>query len=458
MTMKTKFFVLLVATFLGYSSSYAIDDCTKELSLFNDSAKAEIYQDALPRYKKLIKDCPKVSVALYQRADKMFEDLIDKEEDEAQKKAYVEMAVKNLKLRLEHFPEKSPKGKIFSDIGKIMYENKMGSAEEIFKYFDDAWNMDPDNFKSPVGLYVYFLILDNLVDAEKRTINELFIKYDEVINQIERMENEQAVLAKPLVVKQENGEKLSSREARILKNSGIYLRNYAKIKKGINGVLGQKADCDNLIPMYNKDFEEKKGDKDWLRVAASRMSAKDCTGDPLFFKLVESLHELEPSARTAFYLGRLAEENGDTNKALEYYNNAAELEENPLDKAKDYFTIAEIYKKRGSFSSARKYYNLALENKPSLGIAYLRIADMIAKSANDCGGTTFEKRAIYWKAANFARRAASVDATISDNANQAASSYEQRAPSKADIFQAGMAGKTINFNCWVGGSVIVPGI
>jgi len=456
--MKTKFFVLLITALFGFSNSYATDDCTKELSLFNDSAKAEIYEDALPRYKKLINDCPKVSIALYQRADNMFEDLIDQTEDEAKKKEYVQMAIDNLKLRLEHFPQKSPVGKIKPDIGKIMYENQMGSVEEIYSYFDDAWNKDPDNFQSPVGLYIYFLLLDNLVDAEKQTINQLFVKYDEVIGQIERMENEQAILAEPLVVKQENGEKLTAKEARILKNSGIYLRNYAKIKKGINGKLGEKADCDNLIPMYNKDFEEKKGDKDWLRVAASRMSAKDCTGDPLFFKLVESLHDLEPSARTAFYLGRLAEENGNTNKALEYYNNAAELEENPLDKAKDYFTIAEIYRKRGSFSSARKYYNLALKNKPSLGIAYLRIADMIAKSANDCGGSTFEKRAIYWKASNYARRAASVDATIADNANQTASSYDQRAPSKADIFQAGMAGKTINFNCWVGGSVKVPGI
>jgi tetratricopeptide (TPR) repeat protein len=208
--------------------------------------------------------------------------------------------------------------------------------------------------------------------------------------------------------------------------------------------------------MYSKDFEEKKTDKEWLRVAASKMSGKDCTSDPLFFKLVEALHELEPSARTAFYLGRLAAENNDMNKALEYYKNAAELEEDPLDKAKDYFTIAEVYKDRGSYSSARKYYQLALDSKPSMGIAYLRIAAMIAGSANDCGNTTFEKRAVYWKAANFARRAASVDASLRDNATETANSYEQRAPSKSDIFQESMEGKTVSFSCWVGGSVKVP--
>lgn len=483
--MKTKLIVLFVASLMGFNNLMA-QDCNTNLSLFNDSAKASIFQDALPRYKTLIVDCPKINIALYQRADKMFEEMIEdineqikgieksvgKTSDEAtkkklesemavldtKKKELAEMEIENLKLRLEHFPDESPKGKIFNDIGKVMYENRIGGVDDMFNYFDDAWKQDPDNFKDPKGLYIYFLLFDKLEDADKKTINELFVKYDEIIDQIERMENDQAIVAKPLVTKQENQEQLTSREAKEFKNSGIYLRNYALIKKGINNVLGQKADCDNLIPMYNKDFEEKKTDKEWLRVAASKMSGKDCTSDPLFFKLVEALHELEPSARTAFYLGRLAEGNNDMNKALEYYKNAAELEEDPLDKAKDYFTIAEVYKNRGALSSARKYYELALENKPSMGIAYLRIAAMIAGSANDCGNTTFEKRAVYWKAANFARRAASVDAALKDNATETASSYEQRAPSKSDIFQEGMQGKTVSFSCWVGGSVKVPNL
>lgn len=455
--MKTKLIIFFVASLLGYSSLMA-QECRKNLSLFNDSAKAGIYEDAMPRYKMLIEECPKINIILYQRADKMFEDMIEAEEDQAKKKELAQMEIENLKLRIEHFPEKSPLGKMYVEIGKVMYDNKIGTTEEQFQYFDDAWNKDVDNFKDPKGLYEYFLLLDKLEDDGKKDINELFVKYEQVINQIEGMENDQALVAKPLMAKKENQEELTAREKRKLRNSGIYLRNYALIKKGINKVLGDKADCENLIPLYNKDFEDRKTDKDWLRVAASRMNAKDCTSDPLFFKLVEALHDLDPSAKTAFYLGRLAKANGDANKALDYYKNAAELEEDVLDKAKAYFSIAEVYKKRGAYSSARKYYDLALKNKPSMGIAYLRIADMIAGSANDCGNSTFEKRAIYWKAAKYARRAASVDASLRDNASQTADSYDQRAPSKADIFQESMQGKTISFNCWVGGSVKVPNL
>jgi tetratricopeptide (TPR) repeat protein len=386
----------------------------------------------------------------------MFKDMIKAEKDEAKQNELAEMKVKNHQLRLEHFPQKSPVGLIYSEIGEDMYNYNLGTSDEQFKYLDDAWKQDAANFKSPKGLYIYFLLLNQLEDEGKKEINELFVKYDELIAQIEGMENEQAIIAKTMLAKKEDQQKLTKSEARQLKNSGIYLDNYAKIKKGISGVLGQKADCDNLIPLYTKDFEAKKTNKDWLKVAASRMNAKDCTSDPLFFNLVEALHNLEPSAKTAFYLGRLAMDNGDSNKGLEYFKNAAELEENPLDKAKAYFSIAETYKKRGSLSQAKSYYERALEYKPSMGIAYLRIASMIASSANDCGETTFDKQAVYWKAEKYARRAASVDASLRSNANETAESYSQRAPSKADIFQNDMQGKTINFSCWFGGSIKVP--
>jgi hypothetical protein len=99
-----------------------------------------------------------------------------------------------------------------------------------------------------------------------------------------------------------------------------------------------------------------------------------------------------------------------------------------------------------------------LDANPSNGKAYLMIASLYASSANDCGTTTFEKRAIYWKAADVARQAGRVDPALSGRAAQAATSYASKAPSKEDIFNSGMSGKTVSFNCWVGGSVTVPSL
>ena len=98
----------------------------------------------------------------------------------------------------------------------------------------------------------------------------------------------------------------------------------------------------------------------------------------------------------------------------------------------------------------------ALKNQPSMGRALLLIASLYASSANDCGDNQFNKRAIYWLAADTARKAGRVDASIRKSANKTALSYMGRAPSKTDIFSQANEGTKITFNCWVGGSVTVP--
>jgi len=55
-----------------------------------------------------------------------------------------------------------------------------------------------------------------------------------------------------------------------------------------------------------------------------------------------------------------------------------------------------------------------------------------------------------------ARKAGRVDPSLSSRANKAAASYSAKAPTKEMIFTEGMAGKTVSFSCWVGGSVKVP--
>jgi len=101
---------------------------------------------------------------------------------------------------------------------------------------------------------------------------------------------------------------------------------------------------------------------------------------------------------------------------------------------------------------------MAISANKANGKAYLLIANLYATSANDCGSTPFEKRAIYWKAADMARQAGRVDPAVKGSANQSAASYAAKAPSKTDIFNSGMAGKTVTFSCWVGGSIKVPNL
>lgn len=457
--MKAKFIALLSGVLLGSSVlSAQSNDCATMAALAYDDAKAKNYEAAYEPLMKVREECPKYSLATFQYGERALKHFIDNSEGE-EKQEYIEELIELWEERLELFPQKTSKGKVYADIAQLRFDHKIGDKEEQYEAFDKAFTEDPESFTSPKGLYAYFSLLVDMQDEGERDLEDVFEKYDDVIARIEEEENQLAERLAPLLEKQEKGEELTAKQKTLVKNSEINLRAYNQVKGSIDGKLGQRADCDNLIPLYEKDFEAKKEDIDWLKAANARLSAKDCTDDPLFVQVSEALHQQEPSAKSAFSLGQLAEANGDRAKALEYYNEAAELEDDNTAKSRIYYRIANNYKDRGSLSQARNFYKKAVSAKPSLGSAYLQIANMYANSANDCGQTTFEKRAVYWLAADYARRAASVDPSISSNANQAAESYMGRAPQKSDVFQEGRdPGETIRIGCWIGENVSIPNL
>lgn len=458
--MKTTVTIALVALF-GMSSFVAnaqlsAQECATTGSVFYESAKVGNYDAAYTPFMQLRKDCPKWSLALYQLGEKLLKDRIKKGTN---KTADINDLLSLYRDRMTHFPSKTKKGDVMGDIGLLMYDNNMGSKKDQFKAFDDAEKTDSDNFTSPKQLYIYFNLATELVDANQMPLEDYFELYDLLINKIEGKENDMAKIIGGLIEKQDAGTKLTSKEAKKLENAEKNLGSYGKIKGSINTLLGQRADCENLVPLYNKQFEERKGDINWVRVAAGRLSAKDCSDDTnLFYRLVQQLHVLEPSAKSAFYLGKLAEKDGDSKTALDYYNQSADLETNPNEQAKVYYQIAENMRKKGSFGQARSYYRKALDKKPSMGMCYLRIAKMYGDSANNCGTDVFSKRAVNWLAADMAAKAARVDGSIASNANAAAASYRGRAPSKQDIFTEGMAGKTVTLSCWIGQNIKVPSL
>ncbi len=137
------------------------------------------------------------------------------------------------------------------------------------------------------------------------TPEKLFNKYEEVS---EKFELEGVKLAKKLDVllkKEENGIPLTTKD---LKRKKIYDTNSRAIGifvSNLDAIISKESTCENLIPLYQRNFEENKGDAVWLNRAAGRMKSKECSDDPLFVTIVEALHALEPSANSAYYLGIL---------------------------------------------------------------------------------------------------------------------------------------------------------
>jgi len=436
------------------------EECLQDLSIFAEYAKVKNYDEAYGPWLKVREACPSLNVAIFSYGERILKDRIKKATPETRDAETADL-IKLYDQWLENFPTRrnvSVSGDIISSKAQAMLDYKTADKMEVYKTFDLAYQTDAKSFNNPKELYNYFKTLYDLYKEGNQgvTMEQLFNKYEEVS---EKFEIESINLAKKLDVilkKQEEGTPLSSREVRSKRVYGINSNAIGTFLSNLDAIISKEATCVNLVPLYKRNFEEFKSDAVWLKRAASRMDSKECSDDPFFVTLVEALHTLDPSADSAYYLGILKDKAGDSQEALKYYEESISLQTDPYKKAKILYKIAIKFKSAGRKSSARSYALKALRFQPSMGRAYLMISNLYAGSANDCGETQFNKRAVYWLAAQMAFKAGEVDASIKKLALKTARSYEGRAPSKTEIFTEGNQGATIEFDCWIKSSVKVP--
>jgi tetratricopeptide (TPR) repeat protein len=461
--MKTKITLLVTLLFFGFNFAAAQsgqEEDMNTLSIFSEYAKAKNYDAAYSPWMEIRERNPKFNRAIFTYGERILEHKIENSAG-AEQVAFIKDLIKMWDERRTHFASKTDEGEFLAKSCQLQYDYRKElnlNDTQLYDCFDKAYKADEATFTNPKSLYTYFKLMVNLYDAGKKPAEELFTKYDEISEKVEsEVKNYTKSLNKYVPAGDTEEEpKLSSKDARIVKSYSTYLKAYDQISSGMDKDLGDRANCENLIPLYNRNYEQNKSDGLWLQRAMNRLYTKECTDDPIFVKIVAQKNKLEPNASTAYYLGILKDKEGNATEALKYYNQAVDLEKDDYEKAKILYRIAAGFKKDGSYGQARTYYGRALAANPSMGKAYLAISQMYASSANSCGNDNFTKRAVYWLAADEARKAGRVDGNLSRDAANTAANYMAKAPSKSEIFSAGRTGETIKIGCWIGRSVKVP--
>jgi len=435
-----------------------------DLSNFVEALKAKNYDDAYKSWASVRNRNPKYDEAIYadKFAGKLMKYKISSSEG-SEKAIFVNEHIALYEDYIKYFPQKTKNklGDIYGKIAKLKYDNKkeLGLSDiEVFNQFDYAFTTDPNSFNNPNHLGAYFKLMLSLSDSNNKTIEQLFTKYDEISEKIESEIKNYTVRTNQLISKRDNGVNLSRKEEQRLRSYNTYLGAYATISKRMESQIGSRGNCDNLIPLYENNFEANQNDGMWLDRAMNRLFNKDCSQSELFVKIVEQKNLLEPNATTSYYLGTLKDKADDADAALEYYNKAIELENDSYEKAKILFRIATTYRKNGLFSRARSYYMQSLQFNPSMGRSYLAIAQMYNDSAPSCGDDNFSQRAVYWLAAEEAKKAIRVNSSLKKSANQAIKNYTAKAPETALIFSSGREGEIIQIKCWINRSVKVPNL
>jgi len=461
--MKTKITLLIALFTLSFSAVSAQSSNEEDmntLSIFSEYAKAKNYDAAYGPWMELRNRNPKFNRAIYTYGERILQHKI-KNSGGGEKVGFIKDLVKLWDERQMHFASKTPKGTYMAKGCQLQYDNRkeLGISDKaLYDCFDATYKSDLKTFTNPKALYTYFKLAVNLYDAGSMPAENLFTKYDEVSEKVESEVKNYTQLLNKFVSTGDEEVPLSKKDVSKVKSYTSYLKGYDQISSGMDKDLGDRANCENLIPLYTKNYDENKNDALWLQRAMNRLYAKECTDSDLFVQIVEQKNTVEPNATTAYYLGILKDKSGDEAEALKYYTQAVELESDPYEKARILYRIATAFKNKGSFGQARSYYRKALSNNPSMGKCHLAIAQMYAKSAKNCGTDNFTKRAVNWLAAQEARKAGRVDPNLKKSAANTAANYESRAPTRSEIFSAGRSGEVIGIGCWIGGSVKVPSL
>ena len=452
-------FILLLMVSLN-SFSQANEEDINALSIFSEYVKAKNYDAAFEPWMELRERSPKFNSAIYVYGERILKHKIKNSQSD-EKVNFINDLLKLWEEKREHFPQKTPLGDILAKSAQLEfdYKEELGlTSSEIYASFDIAYNEDLTSFNNPKNLYTYFKLLVQLYDNNLKSAEDLFTKYDEISEKVEKEAKNYTNKVNKFISNSEEEITLSTKDQRRVKSYNSFLKAYDQITKGMEKDLGDRGNCDNLIPLYENNFESNQNDGKWLSRAMNRLYGKECDDSQLFVKIVQKKNELEPNASTAYYLGTIKDKQGNSSEALMFYNQAIELETDSYEKAKILFRIATNFRKNGLYSKARSYYMQALGFNPSMGRSYLAIAQMYASSAKNCGNDNFSQRAVYWLASREAMKASRVDGTLRSAAIKSSKNYEAKAPQKSEIFSSGREGEVIKISCWINRSVKVPNL
>jgi len=422
------------------------EKCGQYLSLFHESVKGQNFKDAYEYWLWCFENCPKASKLIYSDGLKIAEDKYENGEKELGGKLIDDIYAQ----RVQYFPDNL--GKVYSD-WSISLEERGAPNEQVFEKLELGFKADPSGL-SVKNMAKYF---QEVTNRNKDTdVQKVFDTYDDVLEAVNVKIDILSQELDKVNEKESNGQKLSSRDKRKQKNNGINLRGLGQVEDVLDQIIGEVATCDRLIPLYKKSFAENENNAIWLRRAASRLNAKECTDDAMYPKIVEAYVHADPSPGAYIFYAQVLEERGEARKAIEYRNKAVDLETDSRKKAKYLFKIASTMRKR-SKSESRTYALRALKHQPSMGHAYLLIANLYASSANSCGTDEFSKRMVYVAAADMAQKAKAVDPSITSTANRYYKSYTANSPSTKMIFQMGLtSGTPHKIGCWIGETVRIP--
>ena len=412
----------------------------KNISIYSEYVKTNNFKEAYESgWKEVFHDAPLASVNTYTYGIKILQNLYNdakKAKDEALMAQYSQELFEVFDQRLKYLDQLN-----------AMAKNKVTEAE-IYGQYGHAYRI----YNPKVSISRAYELLRKAVDLGKGqtqyyVLDDLMaVSSQRYMNKKDNEEYREALIQDYLDCASYIDEFIAMQaDEKILENA-------SKVKENIDGhfVKSGAADCESLQNIYGPKIEDNKDNLEYLTKVVRLMTIFDCKSSDAYFKAAEYAHAISPSVQTAKSLGSLYYNlREDAEKALDFYNQAIELDEDKLSRADTYYKIASLYMLKEKYDNSRAAVQKCISNNPNKGDAYILLAQMYAIK-HDWSSEPALNRCAYFAVLDKLEQAKKVDSSVAAKANELISSYKKQCPQADDLFMLGYkVGDQIEIKGWI---------
>ncbi len=396
-------------------------ECANNLSTMSEFMKINLYDYALPSWKRVFDECPGSSRNIYLYGVRIYRELITKEKNPSRQQNLIDTLLLIYDRRIENFGQE---GMVLGRKGLDLLKYRQDEIEQAHGYFERSVKLSKHNSEEAV-LVTFMQTTVVMFKTGKLNAQQVIDNYLEIADILE--------------AKIKSGGAGKDQATAALTNADLIFSESGA------------GSCEDLINIFTPRFNQNPKDLDLLKKITSILVKRSCEDSDLFAQTSENLYAIEPSAEAAYNLSKLFIKRENYNKAAEYLNKSIELEDNNDDKSTYFYQLALIeFTKFEQYTLAREHALKAAELKPNWGDPYILIGNLYASSSKSCGENEFEQATVFWAAVDKYIKAKSVDESKTTEANDLINRYTQYFPDVEDAFFYGFQeGQDYTVGCWI---------
>ena len=430
--------------------------CIREISIMNTNVKNKEYKVAYDSWKVLFDEFPVARVDTYSNGIKILNEFIAKESDPAKKQEYIDLLMKVYDQQILYIDKLQQITKTQLSEGQILGKK----ALDYIKYHKDAPVAD-----------VYDMLAKSVAIEKGQSeykITELFMKYSGLKYKSDQSHGEQIIedylnaseyIVDVLDKYHDNIELCEQRyqaegDPKDSINAGKYskmidLSRIAKSNIDAYFINSGAASCEDLDKIYAASIEANKDNLEYLNKVISVMSMLKCTEQDAYLTASEYALAIAPTSKAAMGCGYRYFKRGEIEKAMEFFDQAIELEASVTNKSELCYKVGAIYFGLNKFGKARSYAQKALQLNNKSGAPHILIAQCYAASPTWSEDNTLNN-CTYYLCLDRLERAKIVDPSVKREADKFIATYKKYTPSDQELFMKGYkTGEKVSIGGWI---------